>query len=106
MYLPPQFAAPHVEELHRIVREHPLGLLVTHSAGVLDANHMPFLLDTDAGSGGVLTAHVARANPVWREVGDGDAVLVIFRGVEGYISPNWYPGKQETHRRVPTWTCA
>jgi len=100
MYLPPQYAEPHVEELHRIVREHPLGLLVTNSAGALDANHMPFQLDAEAG---VLTAHVARANPVWREVRDGDAVLVVFRGVHGYISPNWYPGKQETHRRVPTW---
>lgn len=100
MYLPPHFAEPRVEELHRIVREHPLGLLVTHSAGVLDANHIPFLLDAESG---VLTAHVARANPVWREVRDGDAVMVVFRGVEGYVSPNWYPGKQATHRRVPTW---
>jgi transcriptional regulator len=29
--------------------------------------------------------------------------LVIFRGNEGYISPNWYPSKHETHRQVPTW---
>jgi transcriptional regulator len=30
-------------------------------------------------------------------------VLVIFRGKESYISPNWYPSKHETHRQVPTW---
>ena len=30
-------------------------------------------------------------------------MLVVFRGVEAYISPNWYPSKHETHRRVPTW---
>ncbi|HQN12029.1 MAG TPA: FMN-binding negative transcriptional regulator, partial [Quisquiliibacterium sp.] len=30
MYLPPHFSEPRVEELHRIVREHPLGVLVTH----------------------------------------------------------------------------
>jgi transcriptional regulator len=29
--------------------------------------------------------------------------LVIFRGNESYISPNWYPSKHETHRQVPTW---
>ena len=29
--------------------------------------------------------------------------MVIFQGVQGYISPNWYPSKQETHRHVPTW---
>jgi transcriptional regulator len=103
MYLPKQFAEPRVEELHRIVRENSLGMLVTHTASGLEANHLPFLLDGDAGGAGVLTAHVARANTVWQEVRDGDEVLVVFRGVHGYISPSWYPGKQETHRRVPTW---
>ncbi len=29
--------------------------------------------------------------------------MVIFRGDETYISPNWYPSKHETHRQVPTW---
>lgn len=29
--------------------------------------------------------------------------MVIFRGNESYISPNWYPSKHETHRQVPTW---
>jgi transcriptional regulator len=29
--------------------------------------------------------------------------MVIFRGAQGYISPNWYPSKHETHRQVPTW---
>lgn len=103
MYLPPQFAEPRVEEVHRIVREHPLGMMVRHTAAGLEADHLPFLLDADQGSHGVLIAHVARANPVWREVQDGADVLVVFRGVQGYISPNWYPGKQETHRFVPTW---
>jgi len=51
----------------------------------------------------VLTAHVARANPVWQRCPTGTRVLVVFRGAEGYISPNWYPSKHETHRQVPTW---
>lgn len=103
MYRPEQFAEFRPEELHRIVREHPLGMLVTHTASGLEANHVPFLLDQEPGALGRLLAHVARANPVWQEVGDGAAVLVVFRGVQGYISPNWYPSKQETHRHVPTW---
>lgn len=103
MYLPPQFAESRVDELHRIVRENALGMLVTHSTNGLDANHLPFLLHVDADGGAVLLAHVARANPLWREVNDGDQVLVVFRGAQGYISPSWYPGKQETHQRVPTW---
>jgi len=103
MYIPEQYAEPRTDELHRIVSEHPLGILVTHSAAGLEANHLPFLLDTTQGDRGVLLAHVARANPLWRDVADETRVMVIFRGVQGYISPNWYPSKHETHRRVPTW---
>ena len=103
MYLPSQFAEPQNEELHRIVRDNSLGMMVRSTGTGMEADHLPFLLDADQGSHGVLIAHVARANPVWREICDGANVLVVFRGVQGYISPNWYPGKHETHRYVPTW---
>ena len=103
MYLPEHFAETRLEELDRIIREHPLGMLVTHTASGLDANHLPFELDADRGAFGTLQAHVARTNPLCREVADGAAVLVVFRGAQGYISPNWYPSKHETHRHVPTW---
>jgi transcriptional regulator len=46
---------------------------------------------------------VARANPVWQQCLPSADVMVIFRGDETYISPNWYPSKHETHRQVPTW---
>jgi transcriptional regulator len=103
MYLPPQFAEPRIEELHRIVRENALGMLVTPTDSGLEAHHLPLLLEPDQGPQGTLVGHVARANTVWQALRDGDRVLVVFRGAQGYISPNWYPGKQETHRRVPTW---
>ena len=104
MYLPTLFAETDPVELQRILREHPFGMLVTHAAQGLEAEHLPFLFDERAGACGSLIAHVARANPVWRSVADGDAVLVVFRGAQGYVSPNWYPSKQDTHRHVPTWT--
>ena len=103
MYLPAHFAESRVEELHRLMSEHPLGMMVTSTDAGLEAHHLPFLFEKGEGTGGVLYAHVARANSIWREVRDGTSVLVVFRGVHGYISPNWYPGKLETHRRVPTW---
>jgi transcriptional regulator len=103
MYLPPHFAEARPEELHRIVRDHPLGMLVRHTAAGLEADHLPFLWDAAEGPQGTLVAHVARANTLWREVDEGADVLVVFRGAQGYVSPNWYPSKHETHRRVPTW---
>jgi transcriptional regulator len=103
MYLPKHFVETCPEELHRLIRSYPFGMLLTHAAGGLEANHLPFLFDASRGGQGVLLAHVARANPVWREVEEGAQVLVVFRGPQGYISPSWYVSKAETHRHVPTW---
>ncbi|MFM8464263.1 MAG: FMN-binding negative transcriptional regulator [Burkholderiaceae bacterium] len=103
MYIPAHFAIKHPQDLHAIIRAHPLGALVTMDPEGLDANHIPFEFDADHGLLGQLTAHVARANPVWQQCQGGADVLVIFRGNESYISPNWYPSKHETHRQVPTW---
>jgi transcriptional regulator len=103
MYLPTHFEETRVEELHRVIAEHPLGALVIQGPNGLDANHLPFELDPAAGERGHLLAHVARANPVWQEIRDGDAALVIFRAAQAYISPNWYPSKHELHKQVPTW---
>ncbi|MEI8304580.1 MAG: FMN-binding negative transcriptional regulator [Burkholderiales bacterium] len=103
MYTPAHFRVTDPELLHRIIREHPLGILVTPTDAGMDANHIPFEFDPAAGPAGLLTGHVARANPVWQQCAGGADVLVIFRGNESYISPNWYPSKHETHRLVPTW---
>jgi transcriptional regulator len=100
MYIPDHFSIKNVEVMHTIIQTHPLGVLVTMTPEGLDANHIPFELDA---ARGVLTAHVARANPVWQQCGNGMGALVIFRGEESYISPNWYPSKHEFHRQVPTW---
>ncbi|MGE3862490.1 MAG: FMN-binding negative transcriptional regulator [Burkholderiaceae bacterium] len=103
MYVPPHFALTEPEALRRVIHEHPLGMLVRQEAGGLDADHIPFELDPQAGPHGRLTAHVARANPVWQRCAAGSAVMVVFRGAEAYVSPNWYPSKHEAHRQVPTW---
>ena len=100
MYIPAHFSIKNLELMHQIIHAHPLGVLVTMTPEGLDANHIPFELDAGRG---VLTAHVARTNPVWQQCGNGMDALVIFRGEESYISPNWYPSKHEFHRQVPTW---
>jgi transcriptional regulator len=103
MYVPAHFEESRPEALHELIRRHPLGMLVTQGADGLDANHLPVELDAQQGVMGRLTAHVARANPLWRQVADGAEVLVVFRAAEAYVSPNWYPSKHEFHRQVPTW---
>jgi transcriptional regulator len=104
MYQPAHFSEARPEVLHALVRAHPFGLLVTHDQdGELNANGIPFVLDPDpAGGPGILRAHVARANPVWKTAGDG-ASLVVFQGPQAYVSPAWYPSKAEHGKVVPTW---
>ncbi|HEX3139131.1 MAG TPA: FMN-binding negative transcriptional regulator [Rhizobacter sp.] len=103
MYIPSHFKEERLELLHQLVHEHPLGLLITQSTQGLDANPIPFLLDAEPGTPGVLRAHVARANPVWREARTDTETLVVFQGPQAYISPNWYPSKAENGKAVPTW---
>lgn len=103
MYVPAHFAQTDTAELHQLITAHPFGVLVSHTAGGLDANHLPCHLDPAQGDLGTLHVHVARVNPLWRELADGDAVLVVFSAGDAYISPSWYPSKHEAHRQVPSW---
>jgi transcriptional regulator len=99
MYIPKHFEETRVEILHELIRACPFATVVTHAAGGLVANHLPFeLVD------GLLHGHVARGNELARQ--DGAEVLLVFQGPDGYISPNWYPSKHETGREVPTWNYA
>lgn len=103
MYIPHHFNESDLGVLQQLIVQHPFGALVTHGKSGLDANHIPFELATGRGQLGTLQAHVARANPVWRDVADNDEVLIIFNAGDAYISPTWYPSKHEHHKQVPTW---
>jgi transcriptional regulator len=103
MYIPGHFSQSSLETLYDLIVKNPLGMLVTNGKAGLDANHIPFELDAQAGPHGTLRAHVARANPLWTDVQNGDEVLAVFRGADAYISPNWFPSKHEFHKQVPTW---
>ena len=104
MYLPKHFEETRPETLHELIRTHPLGLLVTLNEAGLQANNVPFVLDPDpAGGLGILRAHVARANPLWREARTDVEAMVVFQGPQAYVSPGWYPSKAEHGKVVPTW---
>ncbi|OWW20848.1 FMN-binding negative transcriptional regulator [Noviherbaspirillum denitrificans] len=103
MYIPRQFDEQRPEVLQALMRAHPLGTLVTLAASGLNANHVPFEFDAEAGEHGTLRAHIARANPLWTDFASDVEALVVFQGAQCYISPGWYPTKQEDGRAVPTY---
>lgn len=103
MYVPEPFAISDPTLAAEIMRQHGFALLVTAPGGLPRATHLPFLHEPEPAPHGTLFAHMARANPQWRDFArlaaeDGEA-LVIFQGPHGYISPNWY----EPGPAVPTW---
>ena len=106
MYNPHRFEETRLDVLHTLIRQHPLGTLVTHGVDGLAADHIPFEIGapTDAAPFGVLRAHVARANPLWRL--SGSAVLAIFQGPSAYISPSLFAEKAISGKVVPTWNYA
>jgi transcriptional regulator len=106
MYIPASFRETDIDRLHELIRAHPLGLLVTNGVGSPEASPIPFLLDPGVGKYGALHAHMARANPHWKALAELSECLVIFQGANGYVTPSWYPGKEATHKVVPTWNYA
>lgn len=106
MYLPDHFREPRREVQIEFILTHPLGLLISSGAAGLVADSVPFCLYPDEGAGGVLRAHVARANPQWRILTECDRCLVVFQGPEAYVRPGWYASKREHGKVVPTWNYA
>ncbi len=103
MYTPPAFRINDLASQHEAMRHHPLATLVTRSGNGMVADHIPFMIDAGRGEKGVLRAHVARANPLWRTHPPDTEALVIFGGADHYITPSWYATKRETGKVVPTW---
>ncbi|MCS0628885.1 FMN-binding negative transcriptional regulator [Telluria mixta] len=101
--MPTQFAVADQADMLDLIAANPLGALVRLGPGGLEGDHIPFELaaPTDAAPHGLLRAHVARANPIWRA--DDASVLVLFQGASSYVSPLLYDVETAGGRVVPTW---
>lgn len=103
MYLPTHFKQENLAELFDLIEKNPLASVMVVWGGQIEANHIPLVLDRSIGDLGVLRGHIAKANPLFDCLEQTQVVYVIFQADQAYISPNWYEGKQEHHRVVPTW---
>lgn len=106
MYLPKHFEMADRTALQALVSDYPLGTWIVQCDGELVINHIPFFLDSSAGANGMLIGHVARANPVWRQLACATSSVVVFQGPQAYVSPRWYAGKLIDGKVVPTWNYA
>ncbi|HTR11749.1 MAG TPA: FMN-binding negative transcriptional regulator [Roseiarcus sp.] len=103
MYEPPLHREENLARQHALIRARPLGLLISSGPSGVVANAIPFLLEPAASTLGTLKAHMARANPQWRELVQAPDALVVFQGAEHYVTPSWYATKRATGKVVPTW---
>jgi transcriptional regulator len=108
MYVPKHFDEQRLDVLQATINRIAFGTLVSLAAASGDAepliaSHIPMHIEERAGTLGVLRGHLARANAQWRDSAPGVAFLAMFVGVEGYVSPSYYPSKREHGRVVPTW---
>jgi transcriptional regulator len=88
--------------LHEFIAAHGFATLISPDPHDPPVTHLPLILDPARGELGMLTGHVARANPHWRHLEDRAEVLAIFHGPHSYVSPSWY----DHHPSVPTWNYA
>jgi transcriptional regulator len=106
MYLPPAFREDRLDVQHGLIRNHPMGLLVTVGRDGPIASPLPFVLDSAASKLGTLRGHLARGNTQWKDLLPDINALVIFQGPDVYVTPSWYETKRETGKVVPTWNYA
>ncbi|MEV7395761.1 FMN-binding negative transcriptional regulator [Aeromicrobium sp. NPDC092404] len=101
MYIPHFNAMDDHDDIRAFVESVGSAEIVTVAPdGTPTATLLPILWSAD---GGTVVAHMARANPHWRDIRDGARFLAIVAGPQAYISPAWYASKAEHGRVVPTW---
>lgn len=105
MHLPAPFRDDDPAAQRGLIREHPLGLLITSGPAGLMANPVPFVLLEDEPPLR-LWCHLARDNSQLAELAAVDDCLAAFTGPQAYVSPSWYATKAQTGAVVPTWNYA
>lgn len=99
VYTPPSNRVEDDDELRRFVAQAHAGWLVTSSGDdAPSATFLPVLWREDR-----VVAHMATANPHWREITPEMPALLIVPGADAYVSPSWYAAKAEHGKVVPTW---
>ena len=98
MYVPKYNQLEDRTALLGYMRAYSFAALATSGPGGLTATHLPFVIEEEGGRISVF-AHMARANPQWRDFAAGADALVIFMQPHAYVSPRLYDSRQN----VPTW---
>lgn len=104
MYLPKHFLVEDPAVLAQLISEYPLATIIGNLDDRLEINHLPLMLSADKTK---LYGHIAKMNPLVKVASSSNtSVSAIFNGPNAYVTPAWYPSKQESGKVVPTWNYA
>ena len=93
----PIYLMTDVDEVKRLIRNHPWATFVSPASTGLVASHYPAILEEDRDELSIVS-HFGRPDERSHELGEHE-ILVIIQGPHDYVSPSWYPEGQ----LIPTW---
>ena len=103
MHIPKKFRQEDTNKLIALIRDFPFATLIGSNESGAHVMHLPLLIKSEDGQSYSLNGHIAKVNPFWQQIKQGDNVVAVFHGSNCYISPNHYPTKLEHGKAVPTW---
>ena len=95
MYPPPHHQSHDIEKMISVIKNFPLGMMVTAKDGKPFITHIPFIYNETSKK---LVAHLDKKNPQLKTLTENTEVTVVFKGPDTYISPSIY-----TTSQLPTW---
>jgi transcriptional regulator len=100
---PSKFAARSAQDLVDLVAGHPLAWLCSTGSNGLQATPLPLLLKHDGDARLIaVEGHFARANPQVEALRRDPQALLLWMGVQGYVSPSWMADRTQ----APSWNYA
>jgi len=103
MFLPAHFRQRDAHAIAALIDAYPLALLCVSVDNRVETTQVPVVAaSSDAEQPLSLLFHLSRNNPVARALCSGSEALMVFTGMNAYISPDWYG----TPEQVPTWNYA
>ncbi len=103
MHIPKKFRQEDTNKLIALIKDFPFATLIGSNESGAQVMHLPLLIKNEDGQSYSLNGHIAKVNPFWQQIKQGDKVVAVFHGPNCYISPNHYPTKLEHGKAVPTW---
>jgi transcriptional regulator len=99
VYVPPEFRVDE-DTAWGVVRDAGAGMLVISTPQGLESVFVPVIVSDDRRT---LMSHVARANSWWRSIAPDTEVLALFLAASTYVTPSYYPSREQNPNVVPTW---